>query len=143
MGGEGGEGGGRGRRGGRWEGREVGGEEGEGREEGREMGGEEGERREVGGRERRRWEGKKGRGGREGRRWEGKKGRGALLHPSGTDNIPLWWVWSQRLSVYLFDDLAPVETSCMGVAEVPLLPLAENRSIDGLFALKEVCSCSR
>ena len=42
--------------------------------------------------------------------------------------------------MYLFDDLAPVETGCVGVAEVPLSPLVENKSIVGSYALKEVSS---
>ncbi|XP_074644933.1 protein fantom-like isoform X2 [Tubulanus polymorphus] len=43
---------------------------------------------------------------------------------------------SQSLEVYIFDDTDPDETSFLGVARVPLLPLAHDKAIRGTFELK-------
>ena len=42
----------------------------------------------------------------------------------------------------MFDNLDPVETSYLGVAQVPLLTLSEGAAISGRFQLTEVCVCA-
>ena len=40
--------------------------------------------------------------------------------------------------MYVFDDLDPVETSYLGVAQVPLTALAQGHTVNGRFQLTEV-----
>ena len=40
--------------------------------------------------------------------------------------------------MYVFDDLDPVETNYLGLAEVSLLPLTQGHSIQDSFLLKNV-----
>ncbi|XP_062566792.1 protein fantom-like [Saccostrea cucullata] len=40
------------------------------------------------------------------------------------------------LKVFVFDDLDPEQASYIGIADVPLIPLAHNKAVKGLFELK-------
>ncbi|XP_021379189.1 protein fantom-like isoform X4 [Mizuhopecten yessoensis] len=41
-----------------------------------------------------------------------------------------------QLKVFVFDDTDPEQTAYLGIADVPLIPLAHNKSIQGIFELK-------
>ncbi|XP_046557106.1 protein fantom-like isoform X4 [Haliotis rubra] len=41
-----------------------------------------------------------------------------------------------HLSVYVFDDTDPDDTAYMGVAQIPLIPLAHDKGVSGVFELK-------
>ena len=45
---------------------------------------------------------------------------------------------SEALTVYVFDDTDPEETTYLGMAKVPLLPLAHDKVVKGIFELKRV-----
>lgn len=42
----------------------------------------------------------------------------------------------QPLKVFVFDDTDPEQASYIGIADIPLIPLAHNKAIKGLFELK-------
>ena len=60
---------------------------------------------------------------------------GPLLALNNTCNPPPLF---QFLEVYVFDDLDPVETTYLGMAQVPLLELAKDKPISATFQLTEV-----
>ncbi|XP_067651387.1 protein fantom-like isoform X8 [Haliotis asinina] len=41
-----------------------------------------------------------------------------------------------HLSVYVFDDTDPEDTAYMGIAQIPLIPLAHDKGVSGVFELK-------
>ena len=42
--------------------------------------------------------------------------------------------------MYVFDDADPEDTAYIGFASVPLLSLAHDKAIKGIFELKNVCT---
>lgn len=42
----------------------------------------------------------------------------------------------QPLKVFVFDDTDPEQASYIGIADIPLIPLAHNKAVKGLFELK-------
>lgn len=44
----------------------------------------------------------------------------------------------KALKVYVFDDVDPDESSYLGIASIPLIPLAHDKSIHGKFDLIKV-----
>ena len=42
------------------------------------------------------------------------------------------------MAIYVFDDMDPEEANYLGVAYVPLIPLAHDKAITGSFELRRV-----
>lgn len=42
----------------------------------------------------------------------------------------------QPLKVFVFDDTDPEQTAYLGIADIPLIPLAHDKGVKGIFELK-------
>lgn len=42
----------------------------------------------------------------------------------------------QPLKIFVFDDTDPEQTSYLGIADIPLIPLAHDKGVQGIFELK-------
>ena len=42
----------------------------------------------------------------------------------------------QPLKIFVFDDTDPEQTSYLGIADIPLIPLAHDKGVAGIFELK-------
>ena len=56
-------------------------------------------------------------------------------------NLSIVFVMFQPLEVYIFDDTDPEDTAYLGCAKIPLIPLAHDKPIKGIFELHNVCGC--
>lgn len=53
------------------------------------------------------------------------------------------YVKTGSLQIYVFDDTDPDEAAYLGVAKVPLLPLAHDKPVKGIFELRTVSTVGK